>query len=90
MLASGGGGGGGGDNPFVDVSERGQGTKDHAIALEFVQLLAMCHTITPEAKDGKIVYQASSPDEAALVAGAELLGYQLHVSKPCLDRRGTA
>jgi phospholipid-transporting ATPase len=30
------------------------------------------------------VYQASSPDEAALVAGAELLGYQFQVRKPKL------
>ena len=27
-----------------------------------------------------MVYQASSPDEAALVAGAEMLGYRFHVS----------
>lgn len=26
-----------------------------------------------------MVYQASSPDEAALVSGAELLGYKFHV-----------
>lgn len=29
-----------------------------------------------------MVYQASSPDEAALVAGAELLGYRFQVRKP--------
>lgn len=33
-----------------------------------------------EVKGRKLTYQASSPDEAALVAGAELLGYQFHVS----------
>ncbi|TDL18285.1 phospholipid-translocating P-type ATPase [Rickenella mellea] len=76
------GGGGSAGNPFVDVSERGQGAKDKAIAIEFMQLLAVCHTVIPETKEGNIVYQASSPDEAALVAGAELLGYQFHTSKP--------
>ncbi|TDL18612.1 calcium transporting ATPase [Rickenella mellea] len=76
------GGGGGAGNPFVDVSERGQGAKDKAIAIEFMQLLAVCHTVIPEVKEGNIVYQASSPDEAALVAGAELLGYQFHTRKP--------
>lgn len=30
-----------------------------------------------------MIYQASSPDEAALVSGAELLGYQFHVSFIC-------
>lgn len=29
-----------------------------------------------------MVYQASSPDEAALVSGAELLGYRFHTRKP--------
>jgi len=45
-------------------------------------LLAVCHTVIPEVRDGKTVYQASSPDEAALVAGVELLGYQFLVQKP--------
>ncbi|KAG0691925.1 Ca-transporting ATPase [Suillus ampliporus] len=51
-------------------------------AREFMTLLAVCHTVIPEVKDGKTHYQASSPDEAALVAGAELLGYQFHTRKP--------
>lgn len=42
-------------------------------------LLAVCHTVIPEERDGKMVYQASSPDEAALVSGAEILGYRFHV-----------
>jgi phospholipid-transporting ATPase len=45
-----------------------------------LSLLAVCHTVIPEVRDGKMVYQASSPDEAALVAGAEMLGYRFHVS----------
>ncbi|KAJ7647596.1 aminophospholipid-transporting P-type ATPase, partial [Roridomyces roridus] len=49
---------------------------------DFLTLLAVCHTVIPEVKNGKTVYQASSPDEAALVAGAELLGYQFHTRKP--------
>lgn len=47
-----------------------------------LSLLAVCHTVIPEVRDGKMVYQASSPDEAALVAGAEMLGYRFHVSFP--------
>ncbi|MEE6472636.1 hypothetical protein FKM82_009672, partial [Ascaphus truei] len=42
---------------------------------EFLTLLAVCHTVVPE-KDGDIIiYQASSPDEGALVKGARKLGY---------------
>ena len=74
------GGGGGAGNPFVDMSERGEGAREKMVANEFMRLLAVCHTVIPEIKNEKMHYQASSPDEAALVAGAELLGYQFHVS----------
>ncbi|KAK6350040.1 hypothetical protein TWF696_006289 [Orbilia brochopaga] len=42
----------------------------------FLLCLALCHTCLPE-KDanGKITYQASSPDEVALVQAAQELGY---------------
>jgi phospholipid-transporting ATPase len=66
LGASGSGGSGGGRELFV--------------VREFLSLLAVCHTVIPEMKEGKMVYQASSPDEAALVAGAELLGYKFYVS----------
>lgn len=50
---------------------------------EFLTLLAVCHTVIPERKtDGTVTYQASSPDEAALVAGAQGLGYEFIVRKP--------
>jgi phospholipid-transporting ATPase len=67
-------------NPFVNV-ETGSGAdvREREFLREFLTLLAVCHTVIPELRDGKTVYQASSPDEAALVAGAELLGYQFHV-----------
>lgn len=48
---------------------------------EFLVQLATCHTVIPETKDGKITYQASSPDEAALVAGADVLGYTFTVRR---------
>ncbi|KAJ3327112.1 hypothetical protein HDU76_012352 [Blyttiomyces sp. JEL0837] len=52
---------------------------------EFLTLLAVCHTVIPETVDdepGKIVYQASSPDEGALVKGAATLGYTFTTRKP--------
>lgn len=75
------GSGGDSKNPFADVSEsvNGEGSRERTVMVEFLRLLAVCHTVIPEIKDEKLHYQASSPDEAALVAGAELLGYQFHV-----------
>lgn len=66
-------------NPFVDVGREADTNREKDVLQEFLTLLAVCHTVIPEIRDGKTVYQASSPDEAALVAGAELLGYQFHV-----------
>ncbi|KAG8452878.1 hypothetical protein GDO86_004610 [Hymenochirus boettgeri] len=42
---------------------------------EFLTLLAVCHTVVPEKDGDAIIYQASSPDEGALVKGARKLGY---------------
>lgn len=42
----------------------------------FLLSIALCHTCIPEKKgDGEIEYQAASPDEQALVRGAQELGY---------------
>ena len=72
----------GAQNPFVDVG--GSAGSEREVANEFLTLLAGCHTVIPEVHEGKMRYQASSPDEAALVAGAEILGYQFHVRLPRL------
>lgn len=76
----------GGENPFVDVAPTPNSERE--VIDEFLTLLAVCHTVIPENRDGKMHYQASSPDEAALVAGAELLGYQFFVRlfQKCLRR----
>uniref|UniRef100_A0A8D0H6Q8 Phospholipid-transporting ATPase n=1 Tax=Sphenodon punctatus TaxID=8508 RepID=A0A8D0H6Q8_SPHPU len=52
--------------------------RDHPSAAdirEFLTLLAVCHTVVPERQENTIIYQASSPDEGALVKGAKKLGY---------------
>jgi phospholipid-translocating ATPase len=46
-------------------------------AKEFILGMALCHTALPETKDGKIDFQASSPDEVALVRAAQELGFLL-------------
>jgi len=68
---------------FAELRETlARGGEGSAIIDEFLTLLATCHTVIPEMKDEKIVYQASSPDEAALVSGADVLGYTFKVSSP--------
>ena len=67
-------------NPFEPPPAQSiVGNQEREVIREFLTLLAVCHTVIPEVKDKKMVYQASSPDEAALVTGAELLGFQFHV-----------
>ncbi|XP_060084293.1 phospholipid-transporting ATPase IA-like [Ylistrum balloti] len=56
---------------------------------EFLTLLSVCHTVVPEREylqegsdTGHVVYQASSPDEAALVKGARSLGFEFATRTP--------
>ncbi|PSS05237.1 hypothetical protein BD289DRAFT_400131 [Coniella lustricola] len=44
-------------------------------AVQYILAMALCHTCLPEIRDNKIEYQASSPDELALVRAAQELGY---------------
>ncbi|XP_074505391.1 phospholipid-transporting ATPase IA isoform X4 [Sebastes fasciatus] len=46
-----------------------------AVILDFMTMMAICHTAVPEHTDGKIIYQAASPDEGALVRAAKNLGF---------------
>ena len=50
---------------------------------DFLTLLTVCHTVIPEeGEDGKIKYNAASPDEKALVEGAEVYNYKFVARKP--------
>uniref|UniRef100_A0A803MB35 Phospholipid-transporting ATPase n=1 Tax=Chenopodium quinoa TaxID=63459 RepID=A0A803MB35_CHEQI len=51
---------------------------------EFFRCLAICHTVLPEGDESpeKIVYQASSPDEAALVVAAKNFGFFFYRRTP--------
>lgn len=44
-------------------------------ALDYILCLALCHTCLPEIRDDQVDFQASSPDELALVRAAQDLGY---------------
>jgi len=55
------------------------------IIREAFTLLGLCHTVIPEIdKDhpDKIMYNASSPDEAALVKAAKYFGYEFYARSP--------
>lgn len=80
-----------GQKTFQELVAKARGDSDEAYHIrEFLTLLSVCHTVIPEVKDDKIVYQASSPDEAALVSGAEVLGYRFHVSYAGFDAFSTS
>ncbi|XP_013396894.1 phospholipid-transporting ATPase ID isoform X2 [Lingula anatina] len=49
---------------------------------EFFRVLALCHTVMSEEKDGKLEYQAQSPDEAALVSAARNFGFVFKTRTP--------
>lgn len=44
-------------------------------ARDYILCMALCHTCLPELRDGQMDFQASSPDELALVRAAQELGY---------------
>lgn len=45
-------------------------------------MMAVCHTVVPEREGNQIIYQASSPDEGALVKGAKGLGFVFTARTP--------
>ncbi|KAK3515534.1 hypothetical protein QTP70_024217, partial [Hemibagrus guttatus] len=49
---------------------------------EFLTMMAVCHTVVPERDGDQIIYQASSPDEGALVKGAKGLGFVFTARTP--------
>uniref|UniRef100_A0A8C1W3Q0 Phospholipid-transporting ATPase n=1 Tax=Cyprinus carpio TaxID=7962 RepID=A0A8C1W3Q0_CYPCA len=49
---------------------------------EFLTMMAVCHTVVPEREGNQIIFQASSPDEGALVKGAKSLGFVFTARTP--------
>jgi magnesium-transporting ATPase (P-type) len=47
---------------------------NHKAIKNFLECLALCHTVVIDEKDGLSSYNASSPDELALVNAAKYLG----------------
>ena len=51
------------------------GSPNYLYLQSFMEILAVCHTIIVEEKDGQLQYNASSPDELALVNAAKYFNY---------------
>lgn len=73
-----------GVHDFANLRQNLQTHPSRSAIHHFLALLATCHTVIPERKDEKseIKYQAASPDEAALVEGAVLMGYKFVARRP--------
>lgn len=63
---------------LLDYIRRKPNTPFSRKAKQFLLCIALCHTCIPETKeDGKVEFQAASPDELALVEAAQDMGYML-------------
>jgi phospholipid-transporting ATPase len=49
--------------------------ENHENIKDYLTHLAVCHTVVAEVKEGRTLYNASSPDELALVNAAKYFGY---------------
>jgi len=70
---------------YYDFNRLIENSKSDDSVIEFLTLLAVCHTVIPEQSDSApegFIYQASSPDEGALVKGAATLGYVFTTRRP--------
>ncbi|KAH9560317.1 hypothetical protein CY35_06G099300 [Sphagnum magellanicum] len=76
---------------FVDkrlMSGRWRYEPNPEVCKEFFRCLAVCHTVLTEGEEtpDKIVYQAASPDEAALVTAAKNFGFFFYARSPTAVR----
>ena len=54
-----------------------QRNKEHPFLLSFCRFMALCNSVFPVSSNDEVQYQASSPDELALVQSASSLGVKL-------------
>ena len=60
------------DRNFFDHLDKTH--KNYQNLKDFLFELAICHTVLTEEKNGEIIYNASSPDELALLNFAKFVG----------------
>lgn len=64
------------DNVKAVFGNEGSPEEKHSMH-EFLKCLAICHSVVIDIdKEGVKTFQASSPDELALVQGAQMGGYE--------------
>ncbi|KAI1127067.1 hypothetical protein F5Y10DRAFT_201294 [Nemania abortiva] len=69
---------GSGTESMLEYIRRSPNTAFSEKARQFLLCIALCHTCLPEtSENGKITFQAASPDEVALVQAAQDMGYLL-------------
>ncbi|KAF2070558.1 hypothetical protein CYY_008121 [Polysphondylium violaceum] len=73
------------DRRILDHLDEDPNSEQAFLINEFLTLLAVCHSVVPDRPnkdDSEIIYEASSPDEAALVYAAKNLGYAFYNRDP--------
>eukprot|EP01132_Coremiostelium_polycephalum_P003757 gene3757-4677_t len=73
------------DRRIIDHIDEDPNSEQSFLITEFLTLLSVCHSVVadrPNRDDSKIVYEASSPDEAALVTAAKNLGFAFYAREP--------
>jgi len=63
------------DRKFFDILNQ-KNHPDHKAAHNYLKFLAICHTVIVQKEGSKNVYNASSPDEFALINYAKYMGYE--------------
>jgi phospholipid-transporting ATPase len=74
-----------GQYSFEQMEQHLHNSQHSNVIHEFLTSLMTCHTVIPETKEGtdEIAYQASSPDEGALVTGAsKVFNYHFYARRP--------
>ncbi|CAO3590835.1 unnamed protein product [Absidia cylindrospora] len=74
-----------GQYSFEQMEQHLHSSQHSNVIHEFLTSLMTCHTVIPETKEGtdEIAYQASSPDEGALVSGAsKVFNYHFYARRP--------
>lgn len=63
------------EDPKFAEHFRDESHANHPGIIDYLTHLAVCHTVVADLKEGKTTYNASSPDELALVNAAKYFGY---------------
>ncbi|OMJ77612.1 hypothetical protein SteCoe_22785 [Stentor coeruleus] len=63
------------DEEIYETIEDLQAAGKNGKIIDFIEHLALCHTVIPEVRDGITIYEAASQDEESLVQAAQKLGF---------------